>query len=326
MIIYNEYFPYGFTGLYRIIFLICMWSKGTFILTRFKTIPTIRELQMSAAKGIKFTKMHGLGNDFIVLDGINQKIDLSPFQIAALAQRNTGIGFDQCLLVESSLNPDTDFNYRIFNADGQEVGQCGNGARCLALFVKYSGLTTKNKLTVATKTTRMELHINPDDSVSVNMGVPKSTPADIPFIAEHQSSEYSLKLSDNQSATIHAISVGNPHAVIIVDDIQSAPVATLGQQISLHPRFPEQANTGFMHIVNAQHVKLRVYERGCGETQACGSGAVAAAAIGRLYHNLAEHITVTLPGGDLIIEWPQFDDPIVLTGPATFVYEGILFS
>lgn len=281
---------------------------------------------MSKTKGIKFAKMHGLGNDFMVLDGINQQIDLQPAQIAALSQRNTGIGFDQCLLVQASQHAGIDFNYRIFNADGQEVGQCGNGARCLALFVTHYGLTAKRKLTVATKTTHMELHINADNSVSVNMGKPNSNPSDIPLIAEMQSSEYFLDIQNQEKAAIHAISVGNPHAVLLVDDIQSAPVSALGPQISLHPRFPEQTNTGFMQIINSQHIKLRVYERGCGETLACGSGAVAAAAIGRLYHGLDSQVKVSLPGGDLIIEWPHLNDSITLTGPATFVYEGVLLS
>ena len=275
---------------------------------------------------IKFTKMHGLGNDFMVIDGINQNIDLNPEKIAFLAKRNTGIGFDQCLLIERSLKDGIDFNYRIFNADGQEVGQCGNGARCLALFAKHYGLTTKNNLTVATKTTQMSLQINSDNTVSVDMGIPKLAPTTIPLIAEHQSPEYVLELKNSKTISIHAISVGNPHAVLLVHDIQTAPVETLGQEISLHPRFPEQTNTGFMQIINSQQIKLRVFERGCGETQACGSGAVAAAAIGRLYHQLSEQITVQLPGGTLVIDWPELNGPIKLTGPATFVYEATLLS
>ena len=274
---------------------------------------------------IKFTKMHGLGNDFMVIDGINQKINLTPQQITTWAKRHTGVGFDQCLLVEPSTQDNIDFNYRIFNADGQEVGQCGNGARCLALFVKHYGLTNKSKLTVATKTTTMKLIINNNNSVSVDMGIPNLEPAEIPFIADHQSMEYSLQLT-KQNAKIHAISVGNPHAVLIVPNVDLAPVESLGKEISLHPRFPEQTNTGFMQIINSQQIKLRVYERGCGETKACGSGAVAAAAVGRLYHKLSEQITVTLPGGDLIIDWPKLTETITLTGPAEFVYEATLLS
>lgn len=273
---------------------------------------------------LRFTKMHGLGNDFMVIDGINQKIDLSPEQIAALSIRNTGIGFDQCLLIEPSRKEGIDFNYRIFNADGHEVGQCGNGARCLALFAKHYGLTTKNTLKIATNTTQMELHINQDNSVSVDMGIPTLAPENIPFIAKQQQHEYSLKLNHDQNISIHAISVGNPHAVLIVPDVTTALVELLGPQISLHPRFPEQTNTGFMQIVNSHHINLRVYERGCGETLACGSGAVAAAAVGRLFHNLAEQITVTLPGGNLTINWPETNGSIRLTGPATFVYEATL--
>lgn len=274
---------------------------------------------------IKFTKMHGLGNDFMVIDGVNQKISLPPEIISSLANRNTGIGFDQCLLIESSNQENIDFKYRIFNADGQEVGQCGNGARCLALFAQYYGLTSKNKLTVATKTTTMELLINPDKTVSVDMGVPKLAPHEIPLLNDRQLSEYSINLDHEHSALIHAINVGNPHAVLAVPNIDLAPVNTIGKQISEHPRFPEQTNTGFMQIINSHYMKLRVYERGCGETNACGSGAVAAAAIGRLYYNMEQKIMVALPGGELIIEWPQLNAPIILTGPATFVYEGSLF-
>ena len=268
--------------------------------------------------------MHGLGNDFMVIDGINQKIALTPQQIASLAIRNTGIGFDQCLLIEPSRKEGIDFNYRIFNADGHEVGQCGNGARCLALFAKHYGLTTKETLRIATSTTQMALHINQDNSVSVEMGIPELTPEKIPFITEKQKPEYSLKLNHDQNISIHAISVGNPHAVLLVSDLTTAPVELLGPQISLHPRFPEQTNTGFMQIINPHHINLRVYERGCGETLACGSGAVAAAAIGRLFYNLAEQIMVTLPGGNLIIDWPETNGSIRLTGPATFVYEATL--
>lgn len=269
--------------------------------------------------------MHGLGNDFMVIDGINQQINLNSQQIMSMAERHTGIGFDQCLLIEASMQDGIDFNYRIFNADGQEVGQCGNGARCLALFAKYYGLTDKNHLTVATRTTQMNLHINSDSSVSVDMGIPRLSPSDIPFITEQQSPEYFLELQANKTVHFHALSVGNPHAVLVVEDTDKAPVHALGKAISLHPRFPVQANVGFMQIVNQNHIKLRVYERGCGETQACGSGAVAAAAIGRLYHQLDQQIKVTLPGGDLLIEWSSFNEPIILTGPAVFVYEGILF-
>lgn len=273
---------------------------------------------------IKFTKMHGLGNDFMVIDGVNQHIMLSSEEIIGLGNRHTGIGFDQCLLIEPSTVEGIDFTYRIFNADGHEVGQCGNGARCLARFAHYYALTSKKELMVATKTTRMKLTINHDESVSVNMGIPKLSPAEIPFLAPEEASAYDLALNDNQSVPIHIINVGNPHAVLLVGDTNSAPVEQLGQQISLHTRFPEQSNVGFMHIINPAHIQLRVYERGCGETKACGSGAVAAAAIGRLYYDLADRIKISLLGGDLIVDWPNTNEAITLTGPATFVYEGVV--
>ncbi|KGP62801.1 diaminopimelate epimerase [Legionella norrlandica] len=275
---------------------------------------------------IKFTKMHGLGNDFIVIDGINQAIRLNPEQIKMLANRHTGIGFDQCLLIEASQQEGIDFNYRIFNANGQEVGQCGNGARCIALFAKYYGLSIKNKLTVATKTTLMDLIINEDNSVSVNMGVPKLAPRDIPLLTDTQSEQYSLKLDNGDAVSLHAINVGNPHAVLLVNDIKTIPIDSVGQQISLHQQFPEQTNVGFMQVINSEEINLRVYERGCGETIACGSGAVAAAAIGRLFYNLSRKVTVHLSGGNLTIDWPDCNNSIVLTGPAAFVYEGILLS
>ncbi|HRD68983.1 MAG TPA: diaminopimelate epimerase [Legionella sp.] len=271
---------------------------------------------------MKFTKMHGLGNDFMVIDGINQHLNLNSQQIAHLAHRNTGVGFDQCLIIERATRNDVDFNYRIFNADGSEVGQCGNGARCLALFAKHHGLTTKNKLKVVTKTTTMNLSINEDDTVSVDMGQPHLDPQQIPLLAPQQASTYPLELNNNQHLEIHAVNVGNPHAILIVDDIFSAPVADWGRQISLHKEFPEQTNAGFMQIISPQHLRLRVYERGCGETLACGSGAVAAAVIGRLYHHMNNPITVSLPGGDLVINWPNVNEPVLLTGPAIFVYEG----
>ncbi|MBA2648920.1 MAG: diaminopimelate epimerase [Legionella sp.] len=274
---------------------------------------------------IKFIKMHGLGNDFIVIDCINQNIHLNPAQIASMAKRDTGIGFDQCLLVESSRLPEVDFYYRIFNADGQEVGQCGNGARCLALFIKRQGLSTKNHLKVATKTTVMDLHIQANGLVSVIMGIPKLAPQDIPINSDLQSVSYSLQIPDSDVMKVHAINVGNPHAVLVVTDLNATPVHLIGKQISLHPLFPEQTNVGFMQLISPGHIQLRVYERGCGETQACGSGAVAAAAIGRLYYQLDEHITVTLTGGDLNIHWPDKNKPITLTGPAAFVYEGVFF-
>lgn len=271
---------------------------------------------------IQFTKMHGLGNDFMVIDAIHQDIKLSPSTIAALSDRQTGVGFDQCLLIEESHEPNIDFFYRIFNADGQEVSQCGNGARCLARFVEHHGLSHRQTIRVATKTTRMTLHRNPDETVTVDMGHPKSHPSDIPLSAMKQSVLYSLPLDTNQVAEVHAIHVGNPHAVMVVSDTRV--IEHFGRAVSQHPLFPEQTNAGFMNIINPNHIHLRVYERGVGETRACGSGAVAAVAVGRLYHQLASEVTVSLPGGDLSVSWPSLESSIRLTGPATFVYEGVL--
>ncbi|MFA5960057.1 MAG: diaminopimelate epimerase [Tatlockia sp.] len=272
---------------------------------------------------IRFTKMHGLGNDFMVIDAINQNIHLSPVQISALSRRDTGIGFDQCLLIEESNTPGIDFFYRIFNANGQEVGQCGNGARCIARFIAHYGLSGKSTLRVATKTTTMQLQINADNTVTVDFGKPTLNPEAIPLLAAHQARLYSLTLQDNSVCTVHAINVGNPHAVLLVNDLLTAPVQSLGKEISEHPSFPLQTNTGFMQLEDKNHIRLRVYERGCGETRACGSGAVAAAAIGRLYYQLDPHITVSLAGGELVVDWPDTQGAIYLRGPASFVYEGL---
>lgn len=273
---------------------------------------------------LKFIKMHGLGNDFMVIDAINQDFTLSAQDIAVLSERHRGIGFDQCLVVEKSKSADIDFFYRIFNADGQEVGQCGNGARCLARFLHYTGLSDKQRIRVATKTTTMNLQINSDQTVTVDMGLPRLKPAEIPLQITDQQRLYSLPMPQGGQQLVHAINVGNPHAVLLVDDIQTAAVATLGKTISEHPLFPQQSNAGFMQIMDKNHIQLRVYERGCGETAACGSGAVAAAAIGRLFHGLEKRVHVLLPGGELLVDWPDIDSAIALTGPASFVYQGEL--
>ena len=275
---------------------------------------------------IRFTKMHGLGNDFIVLDAINQTIDLTQEKIRALSRRDTGIGFDQCLLVAASTDPTIDFFYRIYNADGQEVGQCGNGARCLARFIQYYGLTKKKSIRVATSSTSMQLQLNEDDSVTIAMEQPKLSPKEIPLLVDKEASLYQLPLENHTFCALHAINVGNPHAVIQVASLSKAPVATLGKEICEHPFFPLQTNVGFMEIIDSNHIHLRVYERGCGETMACGSGAVAAAAIGRLYYQLNEKIEIHLRGGKLQVSWPSKEGPIYLTGPASFVYEGVLFQ
>lgn len=275
---------------------------------------------------IRFTKMHGLGNDFMVIDAVHQSITLTPEHIVSLAKRDTGVGFDQCLLIEASAEEEVDFFYRIYNADGTEVGQCGNGARCLARYAAYYGLTNKRTIRVATKTTHMTLCINPDDTVTVDMGKPLLHPSEIPLTATEQQILYVLPLAEELMCEVHAVSMGNPHAVSLVTNTDTIDVAGLGRRISEHALFPSQANAGFMQIISPNRVRLRVYERGALETQACGSGAAAAVAVGRLYHGLAETVTVEMLGGELSVHWPNTKGPLFLTGPATFVYEGFLMS
>lgn len=268
-----------------------------------------------------FSKMHGLGNDFMVIDTLTQSIPLSSELIQKLSHRHTGIGFDQCLVVEKSILPGIDFNYRIFNADGEEVGQCGNGARCLARYIQAHGLSNKTELIVKTKTTQLKLVLHEDHSVSVDMGIPNFLPSEIPFKARIQENEYPLQL-ENHTLKIHALSLGNPHAIVCVDNIDTAPVDNIGQAICHHPLFPEQVNVGFMQILNSQHIALRVYERGCGETLACGSGAAAAVVAGRQFHHLDKTVQVSLPGGNLEVTWPNEANTLTLRGPAEFVYHG----
>lgn len=275
---------------------------------------------------IQFTKMHALGNDFMVIDGLNQNLALDAQQIAALAQRNTGIGFDQCLVVERSKEEGIDFFYRIFNADGQEVGQCGNGARCLARFLHHYGLTKKKTIRVATFSTKMDLQLNDDKSVTLSLDAPKFDPEAIPLQASNQAKTYDLVLKNDLHWPVHALSVGNPHAISLVEKLDEIAIDSLGKEISEHPLFPEHCNAGFMQLIDSNHIQLRVYERGCGETQACGSGAVAAAIAGQLYYDLDEEVIISLPGGELKVAWPGCEGPIYLTGPASFVYEGVLMS
>jgi diaminopimelate epimerase len=272
---------------------------------------------------MRFAKMHGLGNDFMVIDGVGQDLTLSPDIIRQWSQRHTGVGFDQCLVVESSNQPGIDFHYRIFNADGNEVYQCGNGARCLARFIHMTGLSSKNPIIVATKTTQMQLTINEDNQVAVQLPPPKWTPDEIPCLANTEQEYYAIDI-DGHLVTFYAVSVGNPHAVLTVEDINKAPVATLGKQLSEHAFFPNQVNVGFLQISRPGQLLLRVYERGCGETQACGSGAMAADVVARRYLHQPKSMTVVLPGGQLTIDQEDPQAPITMTGPATFVYQGEL--
>jgi diaminopimelate epimerase len=270
---------------------------------------------------LEFTKMHGLGNDFIVIDAINQSINLSAEQVRALADRRLGIGCDQLLLIEQTTSTDADFSYRIYNADGGEVGQCGNGARCLMQFVHERGLTDKNEIRVATASGLLQLTRSDDGLVTVDMGIPQLEPANIPFKADAYNNRYPLTV-DGTEINIAAVSVGNPHAILQVDDIESAPVTELGPRIESHPRFPERVNAGFMQIVDTTTIRLRVYERGAGETLACGSGACAAVVAGHLWEQLNETVNVFLSGGELVVSWPGEGKPVLMTGPAMTVYQG----
>ena len=270
---------------------------------------------------LEFTKMHGLGNDFVVIDAIGQAVALTRDQIRFIADRHLGVGCDQLLLVESPDRPDVEFRYRIFNADGGEVEQCGNGARCFARFVHDKRLTDKNPITVSTNTGVIELTEQEDGQVTVNMGVPRFAPRDIPFIANHQAERYVVVLP-SQDVEIGAVSMGNPHAVLLVDDVQHAPIQTWGPLLENHERFPRRANVGFMQIVDTLNIKLRVFERGVGETQACGTGACAAVAVGRTWGLLQERVNVNLPGGQLMVQWAGEGEPVWMTGPAESVFEG----
>ncbi len=268
-----------------------------------------------------FSKMHGLGNDFVVFDAINQSLDLSPEQVRFIADRRFCIGCDQILLVEPPRDALTDFYYRIFNADGSEVQQCGNGARCFARFVRGKGLTEKDVLDVGTRAGRIRLFLEGRDRVRVNMGEPRLEPAQIPFVAGERAVRYPLDV-DGDALEIAAVSMGNPHAVLRVESVAEAPVEALGPKIECHPRFPERVNAGFMEIRDRGHIKLRVYERGAGETPACGTGACAAVVAGQIQGLLDERVEVSLAGGDLVIKWRGDNEPVWMSGPATQVYEG----
>jgi diaminopimelate epimerase len=270
---------------------------------------------------LNFTKMHGLGNDFIVIDAINQAVSLTPQQVQQLADRHFGIGCDQLLLVEAAISMEADFRYRIYNADGGEVEQCGNGARCFMQFVRDQGLTDKSQLQVETLGGPLQLIQQSDGRITVDMGVPRLEPADIPFTAAQRERTYVLEILDRQFE-IAAISMGNPHAVLLVDDIENAPVARIGAALERHPRFPERVNVGFMQIMDDKHIRLRVFERGAGETLACGSGACAAVVAGRLWERLSESVKVVLNGGELVVSWAGEGQPVLMTGPATTVYQG----
>ncbi|MDO9469874.1 MAG: diaminopimelate epimerase [Nitrosomonas sp.] len=269
---------------------------------------------------LKFTKMQGLGNDFVVLDGINQSINLDQQQIRLLADRHFGIGCDQLLLVEKAAGQ-ADFRYRIFNADGSEVEQCGNGARCFVRYVHDHGLTQKNEIRIETLSGVISPKLEINGNVTVNMGKPLFEPEAIPFFAEKTALTYLLEMPD-KPVTISALSIGNPHAVRVVREIESAPVETEGAFIETHPRFPKRVNVGYMQVIDRNHIKLRVFERGAGETLACGTGACAAVVAGINLGLLDNQVTVSTRGGELTISWQGEDTPVWMTGPAVTVFEG----
>ena len=270
---------------------------------------------------IRFTKMHGLGNDFVVIDAVTQAVTMTDELARRIADRHTCIGCDQILLVEPPGHPDIDFKYRIFNADGSEVAQCGNGARCFAKFVHDRRLTGKTLLNVETYAGTLQLRIGDQQSYTATLGIPNFEPAQIPLVAEQAAPTYAIEV-DGHNIDIAALSLGNPHAVLQVVDIQQAPIDTLGPMLESHSRFPERVNVGFMAVVSRHEINLRVYERGAGETQACGSGACAAAVAGIAQDLLDSPVKVNLPGGSLSIAWQGENQPVSVTGPATTVYQG----
>ncbi len=270
---------------------------------------------------LKFTKMHGAGNDFVMIDTISQRVKLRPRDIRRIADRRRGVGCDQVLLVEPPGRPDADFRYRIFNSDGSESGQCGNGARCFARFVHHRRLTRRPSLVVETSSGLMTLDLRDNHEVEVDMGAPRFAPEQIPLRRDNPADEYSLQVGD-ETFSIGALSMGNPHAVLRLDDIDDGSVEHLGPQIEIHADFPERVNAGFMQVVERDAIRLRVFERGVGETLACGSGACAAVVHGQRMGWLGERVTVDLPGGKLLVQWAGGESPVRLTGPTAINFEG----
>lgn len=271
---------------------------------------------------IQFTKMHGAGNDFVVIDAISQRLQLKPRDIRRIADRHRGVGCDQVLLAEPPGRPDADFRYRIFNADGNEVGQCGNGARCLARFVRQRRLTGQRRLVLETRDGLLNAELLDSGDVEVDMGPPRFAPSSVPLTRDTESLDYSLQVGD-QTLSVGALSLGNPHAVLPVDDLGDGCVERLGPAIEAHPDFPERVNVGFLQVQSRDRVRLRVYERGVGETLACGSGACAAVVYGHRKGWLDEQVTVQLPGGKLTVRWSGGDDcGVRLSGPAVTSFEG----
>ena len=270
---------------------------------------------------LRFTKMHGLGNDFVVFDGISQTVAFTPEQCRRIADRHFGVGCDQILLVEAPTRDDADFRYRIFNADGGEVEQCGNGARCFARFVRDQGLTSKDEIAVETLSGVIYPRLEANGEVTVNMGVPRFKPEEIPFDSQNRDVIQALDLT-GAAVAITVVSMGNPHAVQVVADVDVAPVTTQGPKIEHHPRFPKRVNAGYLQVQDRTHARVRVWERGAGETLACGTGACAAVVAGRLRGLLDEKVAVTVRGGTLAISWGGEGQPVMMTGPAVRVFDG----
>jgi diaminopimelate epimerase len=278
--------------------------------------------QKASMQTLRFSKMHGLGNDFMVIDGVRQRVCLTPDAVRRLADRHFGVGFDQLLLVEAAEQPDVDFRYRVFNADGGEVAQCGNGARCFVRFVIEQGLTEKREIRVETRKGVIVPRLEADGQVSVDMGEPRFSPADLPFESDNEAIVYPLRLEEDAVVDISVVSMGNPHAVQVVENTETAPVEKDGPRIERHPRFPERVNAGFMQVLDRHHIRLRVFERGSGETLACGTGACAAAVAGIRRNLLDSPVRVTTRGGELVIAWAGPGHPVLMTGPAVTVFTG----
>ena len=277
---------------------------------------------MKSPASLAFTKMHGLGNDFIVVDATRTPFRPSPAQARALTDRHFGVGCDQILVLEPASSADFDFDYRIYNADGTESGQCLNGSRCVARFIREQNLSNNDRIRVRTRTTAMGLELRADGQVRVDAGVPLFEPADLPFTAPARALRYSVALNGGALIEMGAASMGNPHAVLATDDVEAAPVEDIGRALQQHPAFPQRVNVGFLQVMDSAHAKLRVYERGAGETLACGSGACAAMAVGRLWGVLGPSVDMQLRGGVLHLDWAGEGQPLYMTGPAVTVYRG----
>jgi diaminopimelate epimerase len=274
-----------------------------------------------AAGKLRFSKMHGQGNDFVVIDGVRQPVSITPGQVRALADRHLGVGFDQLLLVERPQSPENDFRYRIFNSDGGEVEQCGNGARCFARFVLDEGLTAKREIRVETASGVIVPRVAPSGQVTVDMGAPRFAPRDVPFLAEREQPTYEIRVA-GFPVELSVLSMGNPHAVQVVADVDRAPVTDQGPLLERHPAFPNRVNAGYMQVVSRDHFRLRVWERGAGETLACGTGACAAVVAGIRRGLLDATVRVATRGGDLSIRWPGDGEAVMMTGDAVRVFEG----